>query len=361
MWLPRANKLVLALSLALSLCMTASAQPAANSESKKQPAANASAQPVAADPLGTAKGASIACRHEGLAGGSCYAVDISCPGVNDFTGYVKVNYPARSSIGTVVFTTGGTGNQLYETEYIYGKTALDELLDGEFTVAQVTWGDPFADQPGGWETGPGGIRDAACRYATIALWIYDNVHQKGTDLPFCATGNSGGGEQIGEALAHYGLAPIFAMVEPTSGPPFARQDWACDCLQPEITNVCGNVQGYCVGLSNAKRFVDPAYSAPLCSEEVTTHDTTYDAIFLQDSIMAPDAELSYPHTFVKFIYGGQDTGAAANQGQLWEDAITTLKDEACVEDAPHNIADVLDGAEQIAHDILTYCQLPDKR
>jgi hypothetical protein len=84
--------------------------------------------------LGTANGTSIPCEDEGLDGGSCYAVDISCPSVSDFTGYVKVNYPAGTSVGTVVFTTGGNGNQLYDTEYIYGKTALTELLDGKFTV-----------------------------------------------------------------------------------------------------------------------------------------------------------------------------------------------------------------------------------
>lgn len=358
MWVLRANRFVLAVSLAFFFCIVASAQPASDSESKNQ-ASNASSKP-AADPLGTAKGTAISCRDGVAEGETCYSVAITCPGVKDLTGYVKVNAPAKAPVGTVVFTTGGTGNQLYESEYVYGSTAVDELIDAEFTVAQVTWGEPFADQPDGWQTGPGGIRAVACRYATIAQWIYDNIHQSRADVPFCATGNSAGGEQIGLAVSHYGLDSIFTMIEPTSGPPFSRQDWGCDCLQPEVRNECGNVQGFCVGLSNARRFVDPAYSAPLCSDEVNTHETTHDALFLQDSILAPDANLSYPHTFVKFIYGGQDIGAAPNQGHIWEDAITTSKDSMCVADAPHNIADVLDGAEQIAHDVITYCKLPGK-
>jgi hypothetical protein len=175
-----------------------------------------------------------------------------------------------------------------------------------------------------------------------------------------ATGNSAGGEEIGLSLAHYGLGSIFAMVEPTSGPPYARQDWACDCRQSASANSCGGGGGYCVGPANAESFIDPAYSGPFCSQETTTHTTTSDAIFLQDSIMASDALLSYPNTFVKFLYGGQDASSAPNQGQIWEGAITTSKTSACVADAPHGIPDVLDGAQQIASDILTYCKLQGK-
>jgi hypothetical protein len=74
--------------------------------------------------------------------------------------------------------------------------------------------------------------------------------------------------------------------------------------------------------------------------------------------MAPDALLSYLNTFVKFLYGGEDFSSAPNQGQIWEGAITTAKTSACVADAPHGVPDVLDGAQQIASDILTYCKLP---
>ena len=321
-------------------------------------AASASLTVVVADALGTANGTTLPCPAGGLAGASCYAVAISCPNISDFTGYVKVNYPAGSPVGTVVFTTGGTGNELYEIEYVYGATALDELLEGGFTVAQITWGGPFANQPSGWQTGPGGIRAVACRYATMAQWIYANI-QANTATPFCATGNSAGAEVIGQALAHYGLSSIFTMVEPTSGPPFGRQDWACDCLQPKTVSPCGNLEGYCVGLANAQKFVDPAYSGPICSQEVSTHTTTYDDIFLHDSVVAPDAVLSYPNTFVKFIYGGRDVlGNATNQARTWESIITSATASECVADAPHNIADVLDGAQQIANDILNFCKLP---
>lgn len=309
-----------------------------------------------ADSLGTTSSRSVSC-PEGNISGVCYAVTISCPEISEFTGYVKVTYPRGFPFGTIIFTTGGNGTDLYEGNFTYGTKVLNTVLQGGFTVAQVSWGHPFADQPFGWQTGPGGIRAVACRYATLAQWVYTNIHQRNSDAPYCATGNSAGSQQIGLALTHYGLDSIFAMVEPTSGPPFSRQDWACDCKHAPVLNSCGALQGYCVGLPNAEDFVDPAYPAPICSEEVETHTTTYDSIFLQDSVMAPDAQLSYPNTFVRFLFGGQDASTAPNQGQTWESAITSSKAEACVADADHEIPNSLDGAEQIASDLLTYCNV----
>ena len=312
-----------------------------------------------ADPLGTARATDITC-PSGSESGTCYAVTVSCPNVSDFTGYVKVSYPEVKAIGTVIFTTGGNGNFLYES-YTYGTTALNGVLQAGYTVAQISWGEPFATQPYGWQTGPGGIRAVACRFATLASWIYTNIHRSNKRAPLCATGNSAGGEVIGLALAHYGLTSIFAMVEPTSGPPFARQDWACDCLHADAVDPCGNTESYCVGMYGAVNFIDPAYPGPYCSDETQNHTTSHDFIFLQDSILAPDASLSYPTTSIKFLYGGADHSAAPNQGRLWEDAITSSKSSQCLAGAPHEIPDVLEGAEQIASDIINNCDLSSLR
>jgi hypothetical protein len=309
---------------------------------------------VSPDSLGTANASNITCPSSAI-NGTCYAVTLSCPNVNDLTGFVKVTYPNGLSLGTVLFSTGGTGTGLYEN-FTYGSTALNTVLGGGFTLAQISWGEPFANQPKGWLTGPGGIRAVACRYATLAQWVYTNIHLANTAAPFCATGNSSGAELIGQALTHYGLGSIFAMVEPTSGPPFARQDWACDCLQPAVTNPCGLKQNFCVGLANAQNFIDPAYSAPLCSQEVSNYSTSNDAIFYHDSVVAVDAVLTYPKTFVKFLYGALDS-SPPNQGHLWSSTITSSKTEACIADAAHTIPDYLDGAQQIANDILQYCKL----
>jgi hypothetical protein len=312
--------------------------------------------------LGSAVASSTTCPASPLGNSTCYSVALTCPDIDNFTGYVKVTPPTSgTAAGTVVLTTGGAGDTLYES-FEHGITALDTLLQAGFTLAQISWGQPFTTtQPSGWVTGPGGTRAAACRFATLAQWIYNNIHLANTSSPFCATGNSSGSAEIGLALAHYNMGSIFAMVEPTSGPPYSRQDWACDCLQPgPATDPCGNPNTtYCAGTSNAQLFIDPAYAAPVSCSYETEHQptTTYDPIFLNDSILSPDATLNYPQTFVNFRYGSADLSGAPNQGQLWYNAITSSKAESCVQGAPHSIPDDLAGAQAIAQDIVTNCKL----
>jgi hypothetical protein len=108
---------------------------------------------------------------------------------------------------------------------------IQNLLAANYTVVRLVWGGPFGNQPFGWQTGPGGIRAAACRPATVINWVYHNL-RSGLSAPLCASGNSAGAEQIGLGLAHYGLGSILSMAELTVGPPFAREDYSCECNQP---------------------------------------------------------------------------------------------------------------------------------
>lgn len=315
--------------------------------------------------LGSAVATSVTCPASTVGvTGTCYQVALSCPNIDDFNGYVKVTYPTGTPTGTVIFTTGATGITLYET-FKYGPTIFQTLENAGYIVAQISWEEPFTTtQPNGWQTGPGGIRAVGCRYATLAQWIYNNIHLANTSAPFCATGNSGGSAVIGLAMTHYNMGSIFAMVEPTSGPPFARQDWACDWQQPATTDPCGNLEPFGLAESDAQNFIDPAYTPPVsCSYEVEhqtvkSEATLYDPIFLSDSVMSPDADLNYPNTYVRFLYGAEDTSSAPNQGHLWENAITSSKSEQCVADAGHSMPDSQDAAQQISTDLLTYCKLP---
>jgi hypothetical protein len=192
----------------------------------------------------------------------------------------------------------------------------------------------------------------------LAQWIYTNIHLANTSAPFCATGNSAAGEELGLALAHYGLGSMFAMVELTSGPPFARQDWGCDCQHGGATDVCGTHGNFCVGAAAAENIIDPAYSAPLCSQELLNHTTTSDTIFYHDSVVAPDSVFAYPNTYVKFLYGSLDLASTPNQGHAWASAITSSEAEACVANVGHSIPNYLNGAQQIINDITQYCKLP---
>ena len=312
---------------------------------------------VPPDPLGTVTASSIACKNTSFAG-NCFALAISCPNTSDLTGYIEVIPPVGTPLGTVLFSTGGNGIYLWET-YKYGKTILQNVVGAGLTAVEISWGTPYNTlQPSGWQTGPGGIRATGCRYATLAQWVYTNIHLANAGAPFCATGNSGGSEVLGLALTHYGMGSIFALVEPTSGPPFARQDLACDCQPIRAVSPCGVYGNYCVGPTIAQNFIDPAYPSPLCSQEITNHTNTFDAEFLHDSVVAPDSVYAYPNTNVRFLFGDLDSAPPPNQGHLWENAITSSKAESCVPNSGHTLPNYVQGAQQISNDIIQFCKLP---
>jgi hypothetical protein len=161
-------------------------------------------------------------------------------------------------------------------------------------------------------------------------------------------------------LAHYNLDGILKFALLTSGPPFSRLDWACDASQPNTLEYCSNVQrGMQVGIPNAVNFVDPAYvptHSAACSTMEAAHSKQLDSMFLSDSISAPGARTKYSIT-VGFLYGGKDTsGTAPNQGEYYRKTITSPTLRSCVADAPHIIADALDGAQAVAQQLMTNCK-----
>jgi hypothetical protein len=327
------------------------------------------------DPLGTATGMAITCPNfsGGLpnSGSSCYQIDTSCPGVADFSAYLKVNQPASTPLGTVMFGTGTGGATLYDNDPLYvdggtngGLTVVESVLNTGYTTVQVTFGSPFATQPSGWLTGPGGVRKLACRYATVAQWVYQNIHNSNTNAPLCATGNSGGAGAIGYALTDYGMNSIFSMVEETSGPPMSRLDQGClpasnaECQKQQFTCNAGNpVQNLSACYTpDEAQIVDAAYSQPVCSNAVNGI-TPPNGLLLSDSILG-GLPPTFAKTRVNVLVGGQDNSTAVEQALLWVNSLTnTSKSQACVSDAPHPIPSVADGASTIAADIQNLCKL----
>lgn len=316
-------------------------------------AAAATILTVATDPLGAISNAVAIVCPAGKRQGKCYDLTVSCPNISDLHAYLKVSMPPAPT-GTVVYATGGNGTTLLEAT-AYGTVVLDNLVAANYTIVQLAWGGPFANQPSGWQTGPGGIRAVACRPATVIKWAYDNL-RPGPATPLCAGGNSAGSEQVGLGLAHYGLGSILSMAELLVGPPFAREDYSCECIQLSSPGLCSSQPlPQCVGLTNAEKYLDPAYAAPLCSQAVQTNSTANDSLFLSDSILSPDATLSYPKTYVHFAWGGQDPSSANLDGEFYIQAITSNTGYACVADSPHDILTVVDGAQQIATDFMNGC------
>jgi hypothetical protein len=297
----------------------------------------------------------------GVAGGTCHQLTISCPGVADEDVALKVNTPGNS-VGTVLFTVGGGGDLFYDVHFAYGTQLINQVITAGFTTAQFSFQFvPVGFPPGGvfagWLTGPGGPRKTVCRWATAAKWIHDNIRSPNT--AFCATGNSGGSGAAAYAIAHYGLDSIFDMLEETSGPPFSRLDHGCICNAPLVDTPCiSGGQDTCY-LNNANLYIDPSYDplGHICSSAEQTHDTTNQQMFINDSILAPDAKLSYPQTDIHFVFGGQDSGSSIAQAMEFIPKITAKAAVSvdCVADAPHQIADVQDGAQKIADDLIQRC------
>jgi hypothetical protein len=311
------------------------------------------------DSLGSIQSSPIACQGH-LTGATCYALDISCPQLPDYTAYVKIFEPTVAVAGTVLFVSGGNGTDLLERR-IYGPLVLQKILPNGYRSVELTYGFPFNLNELGWQTNANGagVRAASCRFATVIQWVHDNFLNAGT--PLCTSGNSAGAQLEGESMAHYGSADIVAFAELSSGPPFGRVDYACENTQAVATSPCSSARdSLAVQPATSVKYIDPAYPGAWCSSAYSTHSTAHQAQFQIDSITIGDSLLSYPNTFVNFLFGQGDTTSAIRQGLLYQGAITSSTATECVAGAGHTVEDYLPGAQQVAADIIRYCKLPAK-
>ncbi len=352
------------------------------------------------DPLGTASPstssvAAFACPTfaDGLPGATCYKVNTTCDQIADYSAYLKVNTPSGSPKGTVIFGTGSGGSTLYDDspEFFYtdsngvktngGQAVVQGILDAGYTTVQVSFGAPFDNTSAvanGWLQGPGGVRRLACRYATVAEWIYENIHISSTTTPFCATGNSGGSGAIGYALSEYGLNTKFKMVELTSGPVMTRLDAGCSPhgnFNYNGTTACPSPPtdlSFSPGSGGTASIIDTAYQSvgattpTLCSDGVNAVNPNNFLRFESDSIdFSPSKSPALPisGTRISVLFGRNDTSNAVPQGEWWWKSVSPPPAQACVQDAPHAIpaATSGDGVTHIVSDITnttTGCVLP---
>ena len=283
-----------------------------------------------------------------VTGDACMNLSVSCPGVaayNDAV-HLKVSNAIGPSKGTVIFTTGGGGNLFYEDQFAFGNKAVNDVVNAGFTVVQTKFASPV-----GWLDGPGGPLLLSCRWATTAQWVHDNV--RAVNTAFCATGNSAGAGAIAYALSRYGEDSIFDFVEPTGGPPFSRVDQGCLCNNSTQISDCAGANGICYG-NDANLFLDPAYGNNHCSSN--SNNSNDIAQWQADSILSSDNKsiLNYK-TRIHSIFGSLDHGTGSAEAVLWENAITSQHDFECVPNAPHLIADVIEGADAVSNGLISNC------
>jgi hypothetical protein len=318
----------------------------------------------ATDPLGSVTANVVSCASVngtgGVPGGTCYKGIISCPGINQIPVAVKVNQPNGTAIGTVIFESGGGGNVWYDTHFIYGATAMEDVMAAGYFAVQFAFeyyplGSGNSKVFDGFLTGPGGPRPLSCRFATMVQWAHDTIRTVNT--PFCATGESAGSAGLGYVIADYGMAPEINMLEMASGPPFARIDQGCLCNGVSVQDPCGSGMISMCYQAEAGLFIDPAYNNKACTNAEQTHHSPMRAQFLRDSLNSKDATYNFPTTNIHLVFGGLDGTVGVAQGMTWAGAImgSSKPTVECVPDAGHRIPDVPDGAKKIADDIIAFC------
>jgi hypothetical protein len=326
------------------------------------------------DALGVAqKTATINC--PGSLTGTCITLAIrQCPEAPDTTATVKIVYPPggiSASNGTVIFMTGEGGTTLYESGFTFGKNVIDDghgngVVPAGFTAVQFRFDN--ANAPSGWLTGPSndGPRGLACRFATAAQWAYNNGSTRRTGSAFCATGNSAGSSAIAYALSQFGLNQNFDMVEITSGPPMGRVDLGCSGINGTKTQPpCNTPANLSYVVSQTETgLIDGAYGNN--TNSCAVHDSHKAALWRHDSTYSentdPNRTLSFPNTEVRAIYGGLDTSAAVTLGLDWIHVIKvwpslSAAPTMCEPNDGHPIPNSLDGATQVASDLVAHCQL----
>ncbi|HEV2380411.1 MAG TPA: hypothetical protein VG206_11525 [Terriglobia bacterium] len=327
--------------------------------------------------IGTATGTQLqlsSCLSGGVTGTTCWGLNISgCPNpaTLPYDATVKVTSPTVASIGTIIFLSGATGVQFYDQEF--GSAAvsmINSLVSAGYTAVQIMYDNTVA----GWLTGPAtdGPLDLACLPSTSMQWVHDHILGSGT--PLCATGNSGGSQQIAYALSQYGLGSgttsIFTMAEATSGPELSRMDYGCaPAGKYTACAICGfgkHQESY--GLTIAETGIDPAYTGKVTTTPDSSDPCSYDYLnhmtwatqLHHDSILSdvypPPPSFS---TDIHFAFGGADAHSPAiPEGLDWASFITSATAIVCVPTGNHELPSTSAGAARIESDLTTYCKLP---
>jgi hypothetical protein len=284
-------------------------------------------------------------------GERCYAIDVRCPQLAEADrATLKVGGPtALPSRGTILFATGFTGTYFWETLSALAPGVLSDLQAAGFRTVQLAWNVNWFLAAQGRVEGQGRL---ACRPASVARWVYDNLHAHSPDTAFCAVGHSNGASQVAYMIAQYGLSSILSAVELDGGPNWARIDEACLRDDPAY-------QALWFALSNRQN-ADWAFGFPNDgSGPCARQDPSFRAAFQEASLAFGSWQYVYPRTMVQFLFGDQDTGPAATHGMFFYDWISQagspLVRMDVVANSGHTTVATVQGANMIRDTLLNEC------
>ncbi len=335
---------------------------------------------------------------------TCYSRTVTgCTDVPNLTAEIRVtNNPGTD--GTILFfsATGGrvfwappydetdpdgpNGVQHEHQLHIDLTTGANDYRLVEFAF-QGTWKDALQGQSTGQLL-------LACRVATFVDWVETKLQFHAPGTPFCATGQSGGGNQLAYPLTHYGLDSKYDGVVFTSGPLYSDLQKACgtscDFVPPDVDYPYPNTIDGCMKASS-RWGVDQSYGQPdsptfqfecsefrgdfeaseECGETNFTmgapcmqhrHEnpaTQFDEVFFDNSIaLDPGLDYDYGDLEVRFLFGSLDFGPAPEQQRFFFEAVdhnSGVPTRNQVIGVGHNLPNDPDGRDELLADLLEVC------
>jgi hypothetical protein len=279
----------------------------------------------------------------------CYDIEVACPNVaQPARATLRVSFdPLATNRGTILLTTGGEGLEFYADDASEAPRIIEDMHAAGFTTVELKWVDTWIAGSSPAE----GQTLLACRPATVARWVYDNLYSVGSGTAFCASGNSAGAAQIMFPLTHYGLESLFSLAVPTGGPPFSRIDWGC--LPSTTPNPATLYEA-----ESAKR-VDLGYGFPKGSGPCFQQDPSYVTVFQDASQAFATHDYYFPRTLVWLVTGEQDTTAAPAQAAILLDLLlqegSPLIQQSTAPNTGHNVPGSVDGANLVRDILLGDC------
>jgi hypothetical protein len=307
------------------------------------------------DGLGTIGTIPGSCANGTLTGTECQLLEVECPGVDSVQLELRITDPpgATPLRGTVLIGTPGAGTSYAEA---VARDLLVDLLADGFRVVQRQW-----IGAGGWLSGPGGVEALACRYATLAEYVFDTIHAS-TTLPMCAAGSGEGASEIAYALARYDRGGDLDFALAIDGPTATRLDrgcldgedaaWLTECSTVIADNTTCKVQA-CGYDGAAAGLVDDAWGDDRCS----TADDSTRAALLADSAGDDGNVFAYPNTGVQLLFGADDCTGAVVQGLVFAGQITTTSGVTFVPGVGHGVITTEAGQTAVRDSLLAGCAL----
>ncbi len=285
-------------------------------------------------------------------GETCYELEVVCSQVTESECLMlRVVNPSTQvpSRGTIMFMSGGGGTGAWDSG-AEPRRILGELRASGFRTVILQWVGGWLTSPRGWHLGQGRL---ACRPATAARWIYDNLHTQSASTAFCATGTSGGAAQAGYMIAQYGLADILSAVVLAGGPPMSRIDLGC--LKYDPTN-----QPHWYEDDGSAGTIDRGFGY-FGTGHCTSSNWSFGKRFQEASLAYGDWQYNYPRTMVWFLFGEQDRTAGVGQGLFYHQRLlaegSPLVRLNVVPNTPHNAQSSPAGANMIRDIMLNECRL----